>query len=134
MTGKEHFNVLVDVRKMLEDLEEDGLKVQGIYLDAYGREKPCFNMAKAAKAFGKDVFEFQRLPSTASYCGALANTGKIPELIQTICGRTGSTWAHPKLAIRFAQWLDEANARSEGWSSAEGLESVFAYRRGLGIP
>jgi|GEM_PF-4912531 len=44
LTGKRHDNVLVDIRNMLEDLGEDALKFQGIYLDAYGREKPCFHL------------------------------------------------------------------------------------------
>lgn len=32
LTGKAHFNVLVDVRKMLSELGEDVLKFQGIYV------------------------------------------------------------------------------------------------------
>lgn len=70
------------------------------------REDGWFNMTKAAKAFGKDVYEFQRLPSTIAYCEELVNTGKIPELVQTSRGRNGGTWAHPKLAVFFARWLD----------------------------
>lgn len=32
LTGKAHFNVLVDVHKMLSELGEDELKFQGIYV------------------------------------------------------------------------------------------------------
>lgn len=46
LTGKMHQDVLRDVRRMLEDLDEDGSKFAGIYLDAYQREKPCFNLPK----------------------------------------------------------------------------------------
>jgi len=35
-----------DIRDMLNDLGEDESKFGGIYLDAYSREKPCFNLPK----------------------------------------------------------------------------------------
>ncbi len=44
LTGKDHSNVLRDIRKMLEVLKKDALNFEGIYQDAYGREKPCFNL------------------------------------------------------------------------------------------
>ena len=47
LTGKNHADVLRDIRKMLGDLEKgDGSRFAGIYLDAYKREKPCFNLAR----------------------------------------------------------------------------------------
>jgi len=46
LTGKNHFDVMRDIRKMLEALGEDESKFAGIYLDAYKREKPCFNLPK----------------------------------------------------------------------------------------
>lgn len=48
LTGKRHDNVMADINKMLTELygEEDVLNFQGIYLDAYKREKPCFNLPK----------------------------------------------------------------------------------------
>ena len=39
LTGKSHFNVLADVRKMLAELEEDELKFQAIYFDSMNREQ-----------------------------------------------------------------------------------------------
>lgn len=63
-------------------------------------------MTKAAQHFGKDAHEFLRLPTTLEYTTALSKTGNFPELKETQRGRYGGTWAHPKLAIRFAQWLD----------------------------
>lgn len=74
------------------------------------REDGYFNMTKTAKAFGKDVYEYLRLPSTVEYLDAL--TGKIPdkEFIKTQRGSglhmTTGTWGHPKVAVPFARWLD----------------------------
>ncbi|HCF0703355.1 TPA: Rha family transcriptional regulator [Pseudomonas aeruginosa] len=46
LTGKNHFDVMRDIRKMLEALGKDESKFAGIYLDAYKREKPCFNLPR----------------------------------------------------------------------------------------
>ena len=71
------------------------------------REDGWFNMTKAAKAFGKDLSNFMRLPSTIEYCEALSNSVISTELTEAKSGRYhGGTWAHPKLAVFFARWLD----------------------------
>lgn len=44
LTGKEHANVMRDIRTMLETLKKDVLSFEGIYLDAYKREQPCFHL------------------------------------------------------------------------------------------
>lgn len=46
LTGKEHPNVMRDIRVMLEELGEDVLRFEDIYSDAYGRWQPCFNLPK----------------------------------------------------------------------------------------
>lgn len=48
LTGKEHRNVMRDIRAMLVELhgEKDVLKFEHISLDAYGREQPCFRLPK----------------------------------------------------------------------------------------
>ncbi|WP_432669376.1 phage antirepressor KilAC domain-containing protein [Pseudomonas umsongensis] len=46
LTGKRHDNVMKDVRHMMGELGEDVLRFEGIYLDAYQREKPCFNLPR----------------------------------------------------------------------------------------
>lgn len=47
LTGKRHDNVVRDIRIMLDDLGRgDALKFEAIYLDAYKREKSCFNLPK----------------------------------------------------------------------------------------
>lgn len=76
------------------------------------RDDGYFNMTKAAQHFGKSAPEFMRLPSTIEYVDALSRTGKFPdlEIVQAVPGNryiaTRGTWAHPKLAIFFARWLD----------------------------
>ena len=42
LTGKDHKNVLADIRNMLAELQEDGLKFQRIYLDAMNRQQTEF--------------------------------------------------------------------------------------------
>jgi hypothetical protein len=69
------------------------------------RDDGFFNMTKAAKHFGKDLSHFMRSPDTLLYIDAL-KSAKNAELVETKRGHTGGTWAHPKLAIFFARWLD----------------------------
>lgn len=66
-----------------------------------------FNATVAAAKYGKDPYEWQRLPATIKYLAAFERKyGKIPYL-KSKRGQGGGTWLHPKLAVRFAQWLDE---------------------------
>lgn len=52
LTGKEHRNVIRDIRKMLTDIhgEKDALSFEHIYPDAYGRKQPCFQLDEAHTA------------------------------------------------------------------------------------
>lgn len=69
-------------------------------------ENGWFNATQAASKFNKSVHEWVRLPDTQKYMEALMRKyGKIPYL-KTKRGNNGGTWLHPKLAVRFAQWLD----------------------------
>lgn len=66
-----------------------------------------FNMTKGAKAFGKFLPHFMRSPETVKYVEALKrNTADSADFVETTMGRNGGTWAHPKLAVFFARWLD----------------------------
>ena len=69
------------------------------------REDGWFNMTKAAKAFGKDLSHFMRSPDTLAYIFEL-KSAKNAEYLEASRGRNGGTWAHPKLAVFFARWLD----------------------------
>ena len=69
-------------------------------------EEGWFNATIIAERFGKEPKEWVRLPSTQEYLKALESKGgKIPYL-KTKRGNAGGTWLHPKLGVRFAQWLD----------------------------
>lgn len=71
-------------------------------------------MTKAAKHFGKQLQHFWANKETAAYLMAMAemeaNIG-IPMNALYVAQRGGApgnagTWAHPKLAVFFARWLD----------------------------
>ncbi|QMT34185.1 KilA-N domain-containing protein [Conchiformibius steedae DSM 2580] len=78
-----------------------------------------FNATEIAAMFGKQPYEWIRLPETEQYIQALlkravqqnenSNTGKSriskSHFIKTKRGNSGGTWLHPKLAIAFARWL-----------------------------
>lgn len=63
-------------------------------------------MTKAAKQFGKKLSNFFDSPERVEYMEALAKTLDSRELTFAKRGRYGGTWAHPKLAVFFARWLD----------------------------
>lgn len=66
-----------------------------------------FNATEAANRFDKLPNEWLRLPGTISYLQAFKRKyGSIPHL-KTRRGAGGGTWMHPKLAVRFAQWLSD---------------------------
>lgn len=44
LTGKEHKNVNADIRRMLDDLGEDALKFQRIYLDSMNRQQMEYHL------------------------------------------------------------------------------------------
>ncbi|HBQ89184.1 MAG TPA: hypothetical protein DD803_06950 [Alcaligenes faecalis] len=69
-----------------------------------------FNATEAAARFGKAPAEWMRLPGTASYLVAFERRyGGIPyvKTSRARADRGGGTWLHPKLAVRFAQWLND---------------------------
>lgn len=70
------------------------------------REDGWFNMTKAAQHFGKLVPKFLELPSTKEYIDALRENIQESDVYTAHRGRHGGTWAHPKLAVFFARWLD----------------------------
>ncbi|STZ76857.1 KilA-N domain-containing protein [Bergeriella denitrificans] len=79
-----------------------------------------FNATEIAAHFGKQVYEWLRLPETERYIAALckreeekqanSNTGfsRITKssFIRSRRGNNGGTWLHPKLAVSFARWCD----------------------------
>ena len=67
-----------------------------------------FNMTKAAQAFDKKLSNFWDSPEIQGYVDALVQLPGFQGIALVIAnrGRHGGTWAHPNLALRFAQWLD----------------------------
>jgi hypothetical protein len=75
-----------------------------------------FNATTVAKNFGKRPIEWLRLDSTIEYINNLIEIQKCDnptfdknQLVVIKKGNPengGGSWLHPKLAIRFAQWLD----------------------------
>ncbi|MCF7520448.1 KilA-N domain-containing protein [Neisseria sp. ZJ106] len=79
-----------------------------------------FNATEIAAMFGKQVYEWLRLPETEKYIAALckreeekqviSNTGfsRITKssFIRSRRGNNGGTWLHPKLAVAFARWCN----------------------------
>lgn len=78
------------------------------------REDGWFNMTKAAKHFGKRLDHFMASPDTKEYIEEVSKVlspksgDKSPITVQRGNGNLPSvgTWAHPKLAVFFARWLD----------------------------
>lgn len=75
------------------------------------REDGYFNMTKAAKHFGKRLDHFMTNRETKEYIAAIREViPGITGITQTKAGwhlnEDVGTWAHPKLAVFFARWLD----------------------------
>lgn len=71
------------------------------------RNDGWFNATLAAAKYGKRPVDWTRLEETQAYLAAIADAFGISEPASLIKARRNSgTWLHPKLAVRFAQWLD----------------------------
>lgn len=72
------------------------------------RDDGYFNMSHAAKNFGKRMDNFWTCVGVEDYVIELSKALNISELELVVSqpGRYGGTWAHPKLAVFFARWLD----------------------------
>lgn len=75
------------------------------------REDGWINMTKAAHHYSKRPAKFLELPGTAEYMQALADALKVRKSDIAVSKRGGAkgnagTWCHPKMAVRFARWLD----------------------------
>lgn len=82
------------------------LDYSGHFLDY--QDDGWFNATLAAERFGRRVDHWLANQETQDYIEALcslSNTRKSGYL-KTKRGQGGGTWLHPKLAVRFAQWLD----------------------------
>jgi phage regulator Rha-like protein len=46
LTGKDHKNVLRDIKRILKEAEIDQLRFESIFLDSYKREQSCLNLPR----------------------------------------------------------------------------------------
>lgn len=67
-----------------------------------------FNATAAAAQFGRRVDHWLANQETKAYIASLCEITNTPlsGYLKTKRGAGGGTWLHPKLAVRFAQWLD----------------------------
>ena len=67
-----------------------------------------FNATQAAAKWGRRVDVWLKTKETREYIAALCEISNTTEkwYLKTKRGEGGGTWLHPKLAVRFAQWLD----------------------------
>lgn len=67
-----------------------------------------FNATQAAEQWGRRVDHWRENQETKDYLAALCEITNTPVsgYLKTKRGSGGGTWLHPKLAVRFAQWLD----------------------------
>ena len=71
--------------------------------------KIMVNATEMAKPFGKQPYEFLRLPYTLKFIDALEATGKSRSLLINQINGVG-TWMHEDVALEFARWLSPAFA------------------------
>jgi hypothetical protein len=92
-------------------------QTQDLTVEVPFRKDGFFNATAVAKAFGKEPYEWLRLPATVEYTAQLVDSiqrGDFPgfkenQLVITKKGAPetgGGTWLHPKLGVPFARWLD----------------------------
>lgn len=65
-------------------------------------------LPKYAKQEGRRLDKWLATQETQDYITALMrhlNTPEKGDLIQSVRGRGGGTWLHPKLAVAFARWI-----------------------------
>lgn len=92
------------------------MKASLIALDYQGvpvsfNEEGWINATEIAAHYGKEVYEWLRLPDTQRYLEALCrrhgiNRGNPGYWVKARRGKSGGTWLHPRLGVRFAQWLN----------------------------
>jgi phage regulator Rha-like protein len=94
VTGKKHGHVMRDIKSMFSDIGEDESKFGGIYLDAYKRQKPLFNLDRAhtdclltgysAKARIKVIKRWHTLEAAQSKPVALTQDDQLLQLAQGV--------------------------------------------------
>ncbi|WP_426427057.1 KilA-N domain-containing protein [Pseudomonas palmensis] len=90
-----------------------------------------------AERFSKEPHEWLRLPDTQRYLEGLQRRyGEIPyvKTSRARADRGGGTWLHPKLAVKFARWLDVIAGMGGRTTNLElGFADAVARAAALGL-
>lgn len=92
-----------------------------------------FNATGAAKRYGKEPSDWISQKETRLYIEALDRTYRLGRYVETSRARSdrgGGTWLHPKLAVKFARWLD---VDFEIWCDMQ-IDQILARRFSAGEP
>ncbi|WP_147328074.1 phage regulatory protein/antirepressor Ant [Duganella sp. BJB476] len=100
LTGKAHFNVAIDIRKMLSELGEDVLTFQGIYLD-------CMNRKQTEYLLDRELTD----TLLTGYSAVLRRKviARWRELEQSVAAPVLPDFTNPAAAAR--AWADQVDAR-----------------------
>jgi hypothetical protein len=70
------------------------------------KEKGLVNLTKIAQYFGKDIFDWKRLPNTVRYLEALEAKNSLRDnLVVVNGGDKPGTWASKQIARKFSAWV-----------------------------
>ena len=77
---EERYNVLCDIKAMLDDLEIDALKFEGVYLDSQNRQRHMYNAHPVSLAHAAQLVAFPRpsVTTSASFEGCLNSRCRNP--------------------------------------------------------
>ena len=92
LTGKTHDNVIRDIRKTLQDNGQDVLKFEGIYLDAYKREKPCYNLPRFECDLVVSGYSVKYRAAIIKRWHELEATPKLPQNLGEALRLAADTW------------------------------------------
>ena len=142
LTGKEHFNVLIDIRKMLAELGEDELKFQAIYFDSMNRKQTEYLLDReltdtlltgySAIARRKVIARWHELEARAAAPAAPTTASMFFQSAQVMLEMESRTAALEKRQITIAARLDEVVEQNVLKVCPQNAESITYIRRRIG--
>ncbi|MCF3934312.1 Rha family transcriptional regulator [Acuticoccus sp. M5D2P5] len=132
-TGKRHDNVMRDIRSILVELhgEADALTFEGIYLDAYGREKPCYQLPERELMIlltGYSIPLRAKVIDRWKELEEAANNSERSKLNLDRSSGSGSLSVAESLQIvREAKDVGGAQAAKEAWLALDNLPKIPSF-------